>query len=966
MPGKRSEEKIVQKDIFQSHQAKTVMEELFKKIPIGVCVINPSGIFEYVNPPYCMLHGYRPEELTGKHFTLIVPDELKEQSNMRHNRFFEKKTETRREMEAVNKQGQILNILMDSVCINGPDGQPRKMTFVINITGQKRLEKSLRDSLEKMENRVVERAKKLYETEVRFKELFDNMGPGVAVYKGMDQGASFVIRELNQSGLLQTGRKKEEVIGQDVRDVFPGVESMGMLNVLRRVWETGKAEYFPTTFYSDQKLESWFENYVYKLPSGELVAIYTDVTHQKRAEKALLESEEKYRSLVETINDWIWETDENGFYTYSSPKIKDILGYTSDEIIGKRPIDLVPKSEKKKSAMIFAGIQKSEKPFSSLESINRHKNGHLLVLEASGVPFFDQDNRLKGYRGIGRDVSEWKKYEETLLMTENVFTNTIEGIAVTDKDGIIQRINPAFTEITGYTEEEAVGQNPRILKSDRHDDAFYSEMWQTLLDEGQWSGEIWNRRKDGSAYPEWLSISAVKNSSGEITNFVSLFHDISEKKNKEEQLQFLAFHDPLTRLPNRLLLYDRIKVGIRNAKRKDKKMALLYMDIDDFKNINDSYGHPFGDEFLCSVKDRIKAVCRETDTFARYGGDEFVIVLNDILNSRDVVDFSNRIVELFNKPLIVFNEEVYSSLSIGIAVFPDDGKDIVTLEKNADMALYEAKKYGKRQSFQFKQKLKDKMLRTTYLENTMRRSIKDFSTFSVVYQPKVGVAENRIHSVEVLLRWHAYNTPVSPMEFIPIAEENGLIIPIGEWLMEKAMTDFVKIHQAGYENISISINLSAKQFNDKDLLIKIKRIMDKTGFDPSKLCFEITESIPMDNANRAIDIMNKINAMGIKLSMDDFGTGYSSLSVLKQFPLDELKIDRAFVKDLPENRDDAAISKTIIQMAKSLNLEVVAEGVETVEQRNFLVENECDLIQGYYYYKPLSYDDLIKVLQQGK
>jgi len=331
-----------------------------------------------------------------------------------------------------------------------------------------------------------------------------------------------------------------------------------------------------------------------------------------------------------------------------------------------------------------------------------------------------------------------------------------------------------------------------------------------------------------------------------------------------------------------------------------------------------------------------------------------------------VIDFSDRIIALFNTPLQIYDEEVYSSVSIGLAVYPDDGEDIVTLEKNADMALYEAKKFGKQQSFKFMNSLKEKMLRKTRLENLLRRAVKDFTPFSLVYQPKVNVADNRIYSVEVLLRWHLDDgEPVSPMEFIPLAEENHLIVSMGEWLMEKAMAECHNIHQMGLADISMSINLSSKQFNDMDLLGKISRTLDKTGFDASKLVFEITESVPMENTQQAIDLMKTLNTMGIKLSMDDFGTGYSSLSVLKQFPLSELKIDRAFVKDLPENTDDAAISKTIIQMAQSLNFDVVAEGVETIDQLAFLKKQGCHFIQGYYFYKPLYYDQLVPSIQEN-
>lgn len=676
----------------------------------------------------------------------------------------------------------------------------------------------------------------LKSSNTRFRHLFDNITSGVAIYDSPDSGKSFIFKELNNFGLKQAQKENAEVIGHEVRDVFPGVEKLGLFEVFKRVWETGKSEHCPSDLYKDNISEFWVENYISKLPSGELVVIFTDTT-------AL------------------------------------------------------------------------------------------------------------------------KKSEEILLLTESVFANTVEGIAITDKKGNIQNINQAFCDITGYSKQEVIGKNPKILKSDRHSENFYQSMWEDILEIGHWNGEIWNRRKDGSIFPEWLSISAIRDSKGNITNFVSFFHDISEKKLKEKQLQFLAFHDPLTLLPNRKLFYDRANVSIRNARRLGTKVALLYMDLDNFKNINDSYGHPFGDDFLCMVKERIETICREVDTFARYGGDEFVIILNNIHNSQDVLNFSSRIISLFEKPFTIMNEDIYSSISIGISIFPDNGDDIITLEKNADMALYEAKKDGKKRSFLFKQPLKDKMIRKSLLEKKMREAIIDFNSFSVAYQPKVDIRKKKIHSVEALLRWKIDGTSVSPVEFIPIAEDTNMIIAIGKWMMLKILTDMKAIHDSGFDHVSVSINLSAKQFKDTNIFSDIGQILKDTNYTPSKLYFEITESISMESVQGSIETMKKINEMGIKLSMDDFGTGYSSLSYLKRFPLKELKIDRSFVTGLPADSDDAAITKTIIQMAKSLDFDVVAEGVETKEQLEFLEQHGCQIIQGYYFYKPMPYSEFKNVLE---
>lgn len=365
------------------------------------------------------------------------------------------------------------------------------------------------------------------------------------------------------------------------------------------------------------------------------------------------------------------------------------------------------------------------------------------------------------------------------------------------------------------------------------------------------------------------------------------------------------------------------------------------------------------------MKDRIASICREVDTFARYGGDEFVIVLNGIKHATDVTAFTRRIIHLFESPFHVMDEEVYSSVSIGVSIFPDDGGDITTLEKNADMALYEAKKEGKKRSFLFRQSLSEKMTRKSFLENEMRKSVKTCDSFHLLYQPKVKVKDRSIRSVEALLRWEIDGEIVSPAEFIPIAEETNLIIPIGKWVMEKAMTDIKSLHDEGFSQISLAINLSTKQFKDEELVETIQDCLAGTGYNPSGLYLEITESVPMEDTKTAINTMKKINQLDVELSMDDFGTGYSSLSVLRQFPLKELKIDRSFIIGLPDNRADSAITKTIIQLAKGLNFQVVAEGVETERQLEFLKEHDCDIIQGYLFYKPLTLSDLRRVLRSS-
>ncbi|MCK5736794.1 MAG: EAL domain-containing protein [Spirochaetaceae bacterium] len=802
--------------------------------------------------------------------------------------------------------------------------------------------------------------KSLQKYEECYRSIFENSLDAVLILRNRK------ISELNKAVLTMLGyRDKESILEKQLFQLSPKKQSNGEISAEKEIGamditvRLGSFR-FEWTFLKSNGSTALAEvllTFVSNENGEEVIrSTWRDLSERK--------SEERFKDLVETTSDFIWEVDRNARYTYASPRIKELLGYNPGEIIGKTPFDFMLDERKTQVMETITSLALKGESFQYMENISLHKNGTQVTLESSGVPYFNEEGLFAGYRGIDRDITTRKKVEEQLLLSESVFTNSIEGIAITTPDGTIQKVNKAFTDITGYSSEEALGKNPRILKSDRHNDAFYEKMWQDLITIGQWSNEIWNRKKDGSAYPEWLSISAIKNEEGEITNFISVFHDISEKKSSEEQLEFLAFHDPLTKLPNRRLFYDRLNISIQTSVRTESKLALLYMDIDNFKNINDSYGHPFGDEVLCRVKDRINSICRSSDTFARYGGDEFVIILNRLKTAQEAMEFSNRLIDLFKNPISIFKEDVYTSLSIGLAIFPDDGSDIIALEKNADLALYKAKNEGKDQVYSFHTGLKDSFLRKTFLINNLRQAVKNYSSFSIVYQPKVDAEQKTIRSVEALLRWNLDGKEVGPDEFIPIAEETNLIIPLGDWVLKTALSDMKTVHDSGYSDIAFSINLSTKQFNDSRLFNTIEKLTAEIGIKRSKLFFEITETAPMDNIDEAVRIMKKINTIGINFSMDDFGTGHSSLSNLKKFPLKELKIDRSFIMDIPHDKNDTAISKTIIDMAGILGCQVVAEGVETEAQLNFLTEHGCNLIQGYLFYKPLPLEKLLDVLNK--
>ncbi|MCF6290241.1 MAG: EAL domain-containing protein [Desulfobacterales bacterium] len=562
---------------------------------------------------------------------------------------------------------------------------------------------------------------------------------------------------------------------------------------------------------------------------------------------------------------------------------------------------------------------------------------------------------------FGQDITERK---QRMLLLASVFENSIEGVTITNADAEIEQVNPAFTAITGYSADEVIGKNPRILRSGLHGPEFYREMWQAINDQGLWSGEIWNRRKNGEAYPERLSITAVKDLQGKTSHYVAVFYDITDVKRGEEQLQHQAYHDALTGLPNRQLFIDRLEVSMAYARRHRRILAVFFLDLDNFKNINDSLGYNVGDRFLQEVAGVLQECCRDEDTVARVGGDEFIMLLTEIKDERDALEVARRIENAFAEPIRVEEQEFFAGASIGITFYPADGEDAVALIKNAELAMYRAKELGRGNFQLFTERMNQEVRRRLELENSLRRAL-ERREFEVYYQPKVSIERGTIAGAEALVRWLRNGELVSPLDFIPLAEETRLIIPIGEWVLATACQQAASWHENGHP-LNVAVNLSPRQFHQDDLVEVVTRVLKETGLPAGSLELEITESIVMGDVQGAIRIMRALRDMGVCFSMDDFGTGYSSLQYLKQLPLDALKIDRAFVKDLPDNEEDAAITSATIFMAHSLGLKVVAEGVETEAQLSFLRERGCEQFQGYLFSKPVPGKTFFRYLKEGR
>ena len=562
---------------------------------------------------------------------------------------------------------------------------------------------------------------------------------------------------------------------------------------------------------------------------------------------------------------------------------------------------------------------------------------------------------------------EHDKAEEQIRIAATAF-EAQEGIIITDAKQRILRVNAAFTEITGYSSDEAVGATPSILKSDRHDDHFYQKMWDCIIQNGAWQDEIWNRRKNGEVYPGWLNITAVKKECGEITHYVGTMTDITERKAAAAEIEHLAYHDSLTLLPNRRLLLNRLEQALSASSRSQSQGALLYIDLDNFKVLNDTRGHEAGDQLLIEVSRRLLTCVRKEDTLARFGGDEFMIMLNDLgKGSQEVAEkikrVGEKVLQELGKPYKITGQVHHITPSIGITLFVGTQSSVQELLKQADIAMYQAKNDGRNTLRYFDPEIQASLAERAALEIALRTGV-EREQFFLHYQAQVD-NEFNITGAEALIRWnHPQRGLVPPDQFIPLAEETGLILPIGQWVLETACKQLkIWASQAHSSNLKLAVNVSQYQFQQVDFVDQVKLTLEQTQAPPSHLKIELTESLLINDIEDSIKKMHALKAIGVGFSLDDFGTGYSSLSYLTRLPLEQLKIDRSFVNHLPDNHNDAVVAQTIITMARSLKLSVIAEGVETEAQRQFLQQHGCSAYQGYFFSKPATLPDFEKLIK---
>ena len=585
------------------------------------------------------------------------------------------------------------------------------------------------------------------------------------------------------------------------------------------------------------------------------------------------------------------------------------------------------------------------------------------VFREQGRPALDAEGRVCGISAVIQDISTEKAFRDEIHMARKIFDSAVEGVVVADSHGDIQFVNKGFTRITGYERQEVLGQNPRILKSDRHGPDFYQQMWNCIENEGQWSGEIWNRRKDGRAYPEWLTITAIQDNGGNVVRYISVFNDLSDIRQQEEKIHYQANYDVLTNLPNRTLFKDRLKLNLTRAHRVESGLSLIFLDLDDFKHVNESLGHANGDILLEMFGDRLLGCVREQDTVARYGGDEFMILIPDTDKAEVVMHIVERILKSMETAFEIDDREYFMGVSIGITTSPEDGIDMDTLLSNVDMAMYRAKESGKRRYDFFTPDLNRQVTQRFELEADLRKALAR-TEFVLYYQPKIDMATKRISGAEALVRWrHGQKGLVPPGDFIPVSEETGLVVPMGEWILRQAChTARAWSRHLGYP-FRVAVNISPRQIRDSDLVGLVGELLDQKAIEPENLELEITETAVMADVDRAKTTFEALHDMGVHIAVDDFGTGFSSLSYLRLFPIDSLKIDKSFIDDIPQDPGSNTMVSTIISMAEHLNLNTIAEGVETQDQLDFLKSKNCNQIQGYYFSPPVPEDEFFTSLK---
>ncbi len=773
------------------------------------------------------------------------------------------------------------------------------------------------------------------------------------------------IEYVNRRFAVSTGYALEEALGKSARLLFPQDVDPSLPEAMGKALQAGSDWQGELQLRRRDGSLFWARALVSPVKDGlgqivNYVGIVESIDELRQIMQRLQESENRLRAVVSVMAEGLVVVSPQGRFVFANRAAEEFMGCAAGGLLGRCSEDLDFERLREDGSLCAPAdlpvvFTRSEgRPVRDAVLGFRFPDGALRWMEinTSPLPAEHLDDGCGVVMTLS-DISARRGAEEQLKLAFEALRCSGEGILVTDAQHRIIMVNPAFASALGFADVEILGKTPEYFASGRHDEAFHAEVREALASYGHWQGEVWNQRKNGDVFPEWLGISVVREVDGTAKHLVYIYSDMSERKEAQRRIELLVHHDTLTGLPNRLLLRDRVEQAKAHSVRQHSRVALMFLDLDRFKTINDSLGHPVGDLLLREVVERLKQCVRESDTISRQGGDEFVILLNDVPDSESVSRIAEKIEQRMAEPLSIGQHTLSSSFSIGIALFPDDGDDFDTLLQKADTAMYHAKECGRNTHRFFTEQMNRKVVEHLTLETQLRQALEN-GEFVLHYQPQMDLQEGGIVGVEALIRWNSPESGlISPARFIPVAEDSGLIVPIGAWVLNEACRQAKAWQDAGLPPFTVAVNLSAVQFRRMDLVGSVINALVLSDLDARWLELELTESILIQDAEDTLEVVRRLKALGVRLSVDDFGTGYSSLTYLKRFAVDKLKIDQSFVRDLVGDPDDAAIVRAIIQMARSLKLKTIAEGVESEEQGDLLRMYDCDEIQGYWFSRPL-------------